>query len=407
MDADVIVVGAGAAGLTAARAIAGLGRAPLVLEAQDHVGGRLATDRVDGYQFDHGFQVLQSAYPAVERWLDLDALGVAAFEPGAQILLPGGRRALVADPLRRPRQLLSSALSPVGSLGDKLHLLRLVAYVKSRSPERLFATEETSTQQWLRRFGFGDGLIERFFRPFYGGIYLERELRTSSRLFLFTFKMFAEGAAVLPEGGIQAVAEQLAGRLPEGTVRLSSPVAEVSRDGVLLAGGGRLSAKRVIDTRPYASPERAGGTGWKSTVVVYFAADAFDVPHRTLALVPGGCPVGLVTELTSVQPTYAPPGRKLISASLQAPGGRDLGYYVEEVRKSLQPWFGAEFATWAPLRHYDVTYALPKGLHTRWEAPPASLIGADGVVRAGDGVLGPSLQQAMRSGELAAEAALA
>ena len=403
MDADVIVVGAGAAGLTAALTIQRAGLTPLIVEKEEHVGGRLATDRVDGYQFDHGFQVLQTAYPAVRRWLDLDALGLEAFEPGAQVLLPQGERALVADPFRRPGKLLASAMSPVGSLGDKLRILRLVAYVRSRTPEQLFDTDEVSTHRWLRRFGFGDGLIEQFFRPFYGGIYLERELTTSSRMFLFTFKMFAEGEAVLPKGGIQAVGEALAARLPEGSVRLGAPVATVFAGGVELEGGERLSAKHVIDTRPdHASAPTE--PGWKSTVVVYFSAADFHMPDRTLGLVPGGCPVGLITDLASVQPGYAPPGKRLLSVSLQAPGGRDLSFYVEECRMSLRPWFGAEFGTWIPLRHYEVTYALPAGLHAKWAVAPGELVGADGVVRAGDGVLGPSLQQAMRSGELAAAA---
>lgn len=404
MDADVIIVGAGAAGLTAAIEVQRRGLTPLVVEAEDRVGGRLATDHEGGYQFDHGFQVLQSAYPAVRKYLDLEALETVAFEPGAQVLLPEGKRAIVADPFRRPSQLLASALSPIGSLGDKLRILRLVAYVRSRTLEQLFATEETSTYKWLRRFGFGEGLVERFFRPFYGGIYLERELLTSSRMFLFTFKMFAEGEAVLPKGGIQAVGEQLAERVGLEHVRLGTPVAEAQRTSVTLEGGGGLSAKHVIDTRPVYGAGAFALREWKGTVVVYFSANDFDVPARTLALVPGGCPVGLVTELSSVQPGYAPAGRRLISASLKAPGGRDLGFYVEEVRKSLRPWFGAEFNTWTPLRHYEVAYALPEGLHARWAVSPKELIGEDGVIRAGDGVLAPSLQHAMMSGALAAEA---
>ena len=407
MDADVIIVGAGAAGLTAALRLRETGRTPLVLESLQRVGGRLATDYADGYQFDHGFQVLQTAYPAVRRWLDLDALGVRAFEPGAQVLLPGGKRALVADPFRRPGQLFASAFSPVGSIGDKLQVLRLVAYVRSRTPEQLFATEEASTAKWLKDFGFGESLIEQFFRPFYGGIYLERELLTSSRMFLFTFKMFAEGEAVLPKGGIRAVAEQMVARLPEDAIRLGEAVVEVGRQSVVTAGGERLSAKHVIDTRPNYIRATSRQAAWNSTVVVYFSADAFEMPARTLGLVPGGCPVGLVTELSSVQADYAPHGKRLISVSLQAPEGRDLDFYVAESRKSLQPWFGAEFGTWAPLRHYEVRYALPLGLHAKWDVPPGELVGEDGVIRAGDGTLAPSLQHAMKSGELAADACVA
>ncbi len=400
MDADVIVIGAGAAGLVAALALRKKGLTPLVVDSAGHVGGRLATTHEDGFTFDHGFQVLQTAYPTVRRWLDLDSLEVEAFEPGAEVFLPKGRRSLLSDPLRRPRHLLSSLLSPVATLGDKLLTLKLVAYLRTHSSERIFALPEVSTYEFLRDYGYSQNYIDNFFRPFYGGIFLERNLESSSRLFLFTFKMFAEGQAVLPKGGIQAVGEQLADSLGRAHVSLDSEVVAIDQNAVTLAGGRRLLGRAVIDTRP---SRRDLATGWKSTVVVYLEAGIHSLRPRTLGLVPGGCPVGIITDLSEVQASYAPSGKTLLSASLQAPLGRSFEFYVEEVRKSMAPWLREEMATWRPLRHVEVAMALPGGQHVRWEVAPAALI-REGTVMAGDATLAPSLHHAMRSGELAAEA---
>ncbi len=402
MDADVVIIGAGAAGLTAALTLQQAGLHALIVEADDRVGGRLATTRTDEYTFDHGFQVLQTAYPAVRRWLDLEALGVRAFEPGAEIFMPGGKRSQISDPLRRPRQLVRSLLSPVASVTDKLLTLKLVAYVRTRSSEQLFACREMSTHAYLEAYGFSAGYIDRFFRPFYGGVFLERDLVTSNRLFLFTFKMFAEGEAVLPKGGIQAVAEQLANLLGHENIQLNAEVTDVGSRKVVLNDGKRLEARVVVDTRPATSPF---AKSWKSTVVVYFSAPRTSLKPSVLGLVPGGCPAGIVTDLTSVQPGYAPVGKTLLSVSLQTPAHRTLDFYVDEIRKSLTPWFRDEMPTWEALRHFEVSRALPDAHHVEWEVEPTSLL-RNGIVYAGDATLAPSLHHAMRSGELAAEAAM-
>ena len=405
-DAEFLVLGAGASGLTAAARLRELGRKVLVVEADSRVGGRLRTDEADGFRFDHGFQVLLTAYPAVQRWLDLDALGVRAFRPGAYVLLPGGRTTTIGDPLREPSAALPTLASPVGSLSDKLRLLRLVAYVRSRSPEQLFASEETSTDAYLRRRRFSEDFVERFFRPFYGGIFLERGLATSSRMFLFTFKMFAEGQAVLPAGGIQAIAEQLADRLGPGSLLLGEPVARVEGRRVDLASGRTLEAARaVLDTTspPPGHADEHPQRDWLRTVNVYFAAHELGLPMRLITLLPGGCPVNNVAVLDGVQPTYAAGQERLVSVTVFGPRGRDLDFYAAEVRRSLRPWLGETLDAWRPLRHYEVGHALPLSRHVSWSEDPARWQVAAGHYRFGDYRLHPSLQAAMHAGTTAAD----
>lgn len=399
---DLIVVGAGAAGLTAALTAAERGERVLVLESEDSPGGRLRTDRTEDFLFDRGFQILLTAYPGVRRWLDLSELAVRAFEPGAHVLLPDGGRTTVADPLRAPLRVFDTLASPIGSLRDKLLLLRLVTHVRTRSPEQLFATEETTTERFLVGYGFSARMIDLFFRPFYGGIFLERELATSARFFLFTFKMFAEGDAVLPRRGIQAVAEQLARRLPPDSIRFGASAKQVSSTDVTLADGSRLAARHVVDTRPPATPAAERGGRWLQTINLYVATATTSLPPRLITLVPGGGPVNNIADLSSVQPAWAPVDTRLLSLTLYDRGGRTTEDYFRAAYRALFPWLGAELDGWRPLRHYEIPRALPFTRHAEWTAHPARWREAGGAVRGGDWRLHPSLQAAMTAGELMA-----
>ncbi len=403
MDAGVLIIGAGAAGLTAARTLQQQGVHDfLMLDRETRVGGRLATDSADGYLFDRGFHVLQTAYPAVQRWLNLEPLEVCPFDPGAQVFLPGGEFGQVYDPLRRPFELPASLVSSVGSLNDKVQLLRLVAYVRTRTGEQLFDAPEVTTIDWLRNFGFGKSIIERFFRPFYGGVFQERELSTSCRLFLFTFKMFAEGQTVLPKGGIQAIAEQLAAPIPAAQLLLGQQVETLDQHAVELTSGRTLRARHIIDTRPN-TPANAGAGEWHGTVNVYFSGEPGALTPKLLGLMSGATQVGLVANLSSVQPSYAPGGKSLIAVSIFADLGRDLDFYVKIVKQTLAPWLDEVLSTWIPLRHYSVPHSLPFGRKVRWTRE-VSRDPDTGVYLAGDATLAPSLQHAMHSGELAAKA---
>ena len=402
MDADVIVVGAGATGLVATLKALEQGKSVLLLEHNDQVGGRLATDVADGFQFDHGFQVLLNAYPAIKRWINEAALETKAFAPGAHILLPGGKRATIGDPLRQPDMLFKTLSSPIGSFGDKLKLLKLVRKVKSTSCEKLFQEPEMSTDDFLNRWGFSENMVSLFFRPFYGGIFLERDLMTSNRMFLFTFKMFAEGQAVLPKGGLQAVAQQLAERLPSGVLKLSTSVNQISKkDGLVevITDSGTLITRQVINAVAPPSNLDHPKTNWESTVNVYFSSTETSLPKNVITLLPGGCPVNNVAILDGTQPSYAPKGQHLISVTLFSKAGESLDFYTKEVMGSLAPWLADELPNWKALRHYDIAYALPSSRHVAWKNNAGDW-GDEQIIETGDWRLHPSLQGAMMAGHL-------
>jgi phytoene dehydrogenase-like protein len=218
MDEErTIVIGAGLAGLACALALTDAGQPALVLEAAEEVGGRVRSDLRDGYRLDRGFQVLFTGYPAARRWLDFARLAPRRFDPGA-LIRHDGRWATLGDPRRDLAALPASLATDVVSLGDKLRTLLLVARLARGDWDgvRAIGGTDRTTEEYLRRRRFSPRFIDRFARPFYGGIYLDRGLRTSARVLAFTLKMLAGGDTIVPADGIGARTRQLAAGLPDG-----------------------------------------------------------------------------------------------------------------------------------------------------------------------------------------------
>lgn len=170
----------------------GRGLSPLIIEGSDAVGERVRTDRVDGFLLDRGFQVYLSAYPEAGKLLDLEALGLSRFRPGA-LVFRDGRFHRLMDVFRCPQHALGTAAQPIGTIKDKLLVGKMRLGAKRLTEKRMRDQDDRTTETYLRDYGFSEGMLNQFFRAFYGGIFLERDLRTSSRMFQFTFKMFAEG----------------------------------------------------------------------------------------------------------------------------------------------------------------------------------------------------------------------
>ena len=417
---DVIVIGGGLAGLACALRLQQQGIEALVLEGADRVGGRVRTDRVEGFALDRGFQVYLTAYPEGRRVLDLEALGLRPFYPGA-LVRRRGRFHKVADPWRRPLDALVSLASPVGTLGDKLRVRALRARARNGAVEERLSAPQTTTLAALRRDGFGDGMIDAFFRPFLGGVFLERELETSSRMLEFVFRMFSAGDAALPAGGMQAIPEQLALRLPSEAVRTDTVVLAVDRDGVTLAGGKRLPAQAIViategpeaarlaagalESAPGAAPPAV-----RSTTCLYFAAARPPVAEPILVLSGDGPADGPVNNLcvpSLAQPGYAPSGAALVSVTvLGLPALGDAALRAA-VLDQLTGWFGVQVRGWQHLATYRIPFALPAATPADLDPPSRPVRLREGLYVAGDHRENPSIHGALVSGRRAAEALIA
>ncbi|MGI9609841.1 MAG: FAD-dependent oxidoreductase, partial [Acidimicrobiia bacterium] len=198
---DIVVVGAGLAGLTAANELRTNGHEVVVFEASDGPGGRVRTDIVDDHLCDRGFQILLTAYPAAQELLDFDALDLQRFDPGAKILLDAGQTAVVSDPFRKPDQLVPTVRAGVGSLLDKARILRYRQLVTRGTLDELWENEDVTVRTRFAELGFSSTMIERFLQPLFAGITLDADLGGSSRVVDFVFRMLSEGDAAVPLRG--------------------------------------------------------------------------------------------------------------------------------------------------------------------------------------------------------------
>ncbi len=407
MEKHVIVVGAGLAGLTCARALHQEGVRVTVFDAADEVGGRVRADIVDGFPLDRGFQVLLTAYPEARRWLDYDALDLQTFYSGALVHTGAGLHRL-ADPWRHPLAAVASLWGPIGSLADKARVARLRLRLAGIDAEQLFARPEATSAQRLAECGFSPAMTDAFLRPFFSGIFLERELATTSRMLEFTFKMFAEGVAAVPAAGMGAVPRQLADGLPPGTVRLRTAVREATPTFVRLDNGESIDADAVVIATDAWNASPLAGTPTarpgRSVRCHYFRAPSAPVEPRTLVLDgTGGGPANNACVRAGLPGTDG----WLVSASVQEPFTASIDEEAEEVRRQLARWFAVDTAEWRRLRSYSIENALPDqsvgALDPTHVAPRLE----SGLFVCGDYRHTGSIQGAMVSGRTTASAVLA
>ena len=408
---DVIIVGAGLAGLSCARRLQTQGADYLLIEASDRVGGRVKTDVVKGYILNHGFQVLQTAYPEAQRFLDYAALGLRAFAPGAVFRI-GGRFHTAADPLRAPRYVIQTLAAPIGTWGDRLRMARLNRRLTRAGPEEILRGPDIPTPDFLRAEGFSELMIERFFMPFFSGVCLDPQIKVSSRVFQYIFRMFAIGDVSIPARGMEEIPKQIAGAIEPDRLRTGVRVRAVKKGRVTLESGAELSCRKAVLAVEAPEVERLLGfparSGSRGEHCLYFSAE--EPPLREPLLVvnaEGRGPINNLCVPSLVASPYAPAGRSLISVTVIGEHLVSKSNLEEAVRDQLSEWYGKVANRWDLLRIYSIRHALPDQ-----PAPAPDPTVAVGELRPGIFVCGeygslPSIQWALMSGRLAAEAVLA
>ncbi|MFD0142564.1 MULTISPECIES: NAD(P)/FAD-dependent oxidoreductase [unclassified Streptomyces] len=400
---DVVVVGAGAAGLACAGDLCAEGLRVSLLEAGDAVGGRMRTDRVAGFTADRGFQVFNTSYPQVKRRIDLKALRLRPFTPGVLVHTEDGPRRFT-DPSRRPKESRDLLPGRLASGRDLLALSALSARDALAPASVLRRGTDGTTRDALAAAGVSPRLVETFFRPFLSGVFLEDRLETSARFFHLVWRSMLRGTLCLPAAGIGAVPDQLASRLPQGVLRTETPVAALTPGGVALADGSEVPARAVVvATGQRVAAELLPGLrvpDGRTVTTVYHAAAR--PPSEEPVLVVDSRRRFLNTcVLTAVQPGFSTDGRALVSTSvLGSPGAADTAILL----RALGEVYGANTADWELVHSVTVTDALPAmpgptplSRTARW---------APGRYVCGDHRATGSLQGALASGARAARTVL-
>ena len=404
---DVLIIGAGIAGLTAAKVLKAEGKKIKIIEASDGVGGRVRTDKIDGYLLDRGFQVLLTAYPEAKKFLDYNALDLKKFKPGALVLNENGTTQ-IGDPLRDPSSLFKTLSSPVGSIFDKFKMLLLKIKLARISVDKIFTKEEITTLKYLQKYGFSEKMIAQFFKPFMTGIFLENQLNTSSRMFEFVFKMFSEAETTIPAKGMGMITSQLANNLTTDELVLNEKVLQIDGNKIVTANGKCLEAKNILiatnaDNLP--SPFTKFTDEKKSVICMYFTTDKAPFTAPLIALNASvNKLVNNIAVVNQISKDYAPEGKFLIAVSIIDNFEINTeAVLAKKVKDELKYWY-ADAINWKHLKTYNIPYALPKDATVSYSLAPAQIRLTDNCFVCGDYLLNGSINAAMKTGRVAAEA---
>jgi protoporphyrinogen oxidase len=406
-EKKIYIVGAGLSGLIAALELEKAGLSPVILEASDRVGGRMKTDIVEGYRLDHGFQVLNTAYPEAKRYLDFQALQLKNFDPGA-IIFEGKDSYILTDPLRNPLKLVGMAVSRVGTFLDKVKVFTLTQELKKKSSEEIFAEPSLPTHEYLKKYGFSDAIITNFFRPFFRGIFLEKDLETCSRMFEFVFKMFSQGYAAVPAKGMGQIPEMIKSQLQTTEIRLNTPVASVEGGKILLADGTQLEADRIIvAVQPDLVMKQLEGqfAPARKVINLYFAAPKSFLGRPMIGLITGQRVINNLVFMEDVSKDYVPAGKSLLSVTVLDTELTDKEL-IKLVQSELEEISGTKADQFKHLKTYLIPHALPQVGDLKFSIPFTECKVLDQVFLAGDYLLHGSINAAMTSGRTAAEAVI-
>lgn len=400
MGKPIVIVGAGLAGLVCARHLQRSGTEIIILEASDAVGGRIRTDVIDGFRVDRGFQVYFEGYPHASQEFSLRPLDMRAYRKGALVF--DGKSLQVLDLSRPVTSLLSGALG----FSDKLLLAKLAVSTLLSSDHG----KDLSTEQFFRLYGFSDQAIKRFLRPFFGGIFLDPSLRTSSLQFQFLFQALLGGQVSTPALGIGALTQQVADEFPDQAIKLGTALTKLEPGRVILQSGEQIEAEKIVlACEPPVTAEflkEPFFQGSVSATTVYFEASTPPVDEPIIVLNGSGRgPINLVAPLSVVSPQVAPEGKHLIAVTTFEPVDPHNG--VEQIKFECERWFPTRNVPgWHHLTTVNVPFAQYRQDPGFRNERPSIATQIPGVFRTGEILTSSSIDGACRAGRMTAEAVI-
>jgi phytoene dehydrogenase-like protein len=407
MKPTITIIGAGLSGLTAAVYLNQKNYNVQILEATDRIGGRIKTDCIDGFRMDRGFQVLLTDYPETKALLDYKKLNLKPFLPGATVLYDGGQFD-IADPFRRPTTLLSTLFAPVGTLKDKIQTFWLKHKLVRISNLAIFKQPEIDTYSQLIKYGFSQKMIDRFYKPFFSGIFLENELTTSSNMFDFVMKQFSTGDAAIPELGMEEIPKQLAALLPENSIQFETKVTAIENNTIYLENGSEMNSDIIV-----IATEAIGLAGnyiaqqkqqSHSVTTVYF--EATKAPTNQAVVILNASEnkkwVNNLTVMSNISNKYAPDGKVLLSISYNGIPEIEDTIVAKNMKAELKQWYGNQVDNWKMLKTYRIQYALPNQDSVSDELTKTDMKINDNLFICGDHLMNGSINAAMKSGRLVA-----
>lgn len=406
----VVIVGAGLAGLCCALKLQENNVPFVILEAADRVGGRVGTDYLGGFQLDRGFQLFYTAYPEAKSILNYDALQLQKLANTVLVCF-GGKLHKASDPFRDPITAIPNPFSPIGTVPDKVKASLLRQQIVSKSLKDIFEEKDAQTKAALHNHQFSENIINRFFQPYFSTVFLEKDLRTSSKMFEFMFNMIANGSITLPSRGMQAIPDQLAGKLPAERIITQVRVAAVSDYYLQLDTGDEIDAAAVVVAtdgpdasillRDLPKPRTHAVT------TVYFEAPKPPVTEPSLILNGEGFGrINCVCVPSLIAPSYAPAGKTLVAVTALGEPYDSDATANNQIKAELEDWFKADVENWRFLKMYRITHAVPDQSPPQLNRAERAVKFRPGMYICGDHRDNATMNGAMVSGRRAAESVL-
>ncbi len=371
LDKEVTVIGAGLAGLSAALTLQGAGRLVRVIEASDRVGGRVASDVIDGFTLDRGFQLINSQYPELKRLKVIEEVDFIAAPRAVEISL-GEDRIVLGDPRSHP---LSAFSSETGSLTSKVNFLR---YLYSHSSVSLSVEDE------LQKLG---DLYKKVLCPFLTGVFLTSPANVNAVIGKEIIRSFISGKPGIPTRGVGALPEALAKRL--SNIELGRNINSLNElTGPVIVATDVTTAAQLLDMT--SVPKLAASTTWYHEIPTQLTSSK--------CLVIDGQKRGPVVNsiaISNLAPSYAPAGKTLLSSTTVEFASES------EVRRHLALLWGADSSDWSLIAKYEIPKSLPIFAPGAQGVTSAKI--SNNIYVAGDYRSTPSQNGALLSGRLAAE----
>ena len=388
---DIIIVGAGMAGLACAQKCSESNQDFLLIEKSDRIGGRVGSLKNDGFIFDIGFQVYNTAYEVTNKLLRNKLDDFLPFLPGAKII-SGKNSTIISDPMRNFSKVFHTIFSSAGSFKDKIKILTLKYQLSNYSID-FDENVDMSTVDFLKQYGFSDKIINNFFHPFFSGIFLEDKLDTSSKFFKYVFSNFNKGLAVIPKDGMQEIPNKIFSNARPDFLSNREVTKILPKNNLQLNNGDIISFKKLVLTNESCGLVNQYDIKYNSVTTVYVSTELSFRDSRYIHLFPQDELINNVAFVSSVSPGYAPLNKTLISISIIVKGQQvEL---EQTIKQKMSAYFGgvsSDYTIEKIMKTKKATINQPSGFFQ----PKTTAL--DSIILAGDHVTNGSIEGAVISG---------
>ena len=355
---DIVIIGAGIAGLACAMKLKKNNRNFIIIEQSDRVGGRVGSIKENEYIFDLGFQVYNTEYYKTNSLLNLKELKLKVFKPGASIY-NGRRFEILSDPFRDPSTIFETFFSGMTTFKDKIKILTLKRALSSYCISE-DQSEDMTTLKYLESYGFSNKIINGFFKPFFSGIFLENQLETSSKFFKNVFSNFNKGYAAVPVNGMQAIPDQMVKNLNPHNLLLGNKVIEAKNpEKIVLENNEIIEAKFMVLTGGSNSLVNNHIVEFNSVRTFYFSSRVKVKHPKYINLFPYDSLINNIAILSSVSENYSPEGNTLFSITI-IESDLSKSELIDIIQDKLSTYYGDEKSNYIFMKEINIKQATIK-----------------------------------------------